>query len=122
MKELIIEWQRLVVDNETCPRCGSTEQEIEQAIKKLAEDGLSVALIKKELSKAEFDQLPQESNRLLINGRTIESWLTAKTGKSCCCDACGDAECRTIEYADRVYETIPAELIIKAALVAAQEG
>lgn len=31
-KVIKIEWQRLIVDKETCPRCGSTEQELEGEI------------------------------------------------------------------------------------------
>lgn len=122
MKTIKLEWQRLVIDNETCPRCGGTEEEIEKAIKALADQGIPASLTKKEISKNDFDLNPQESNRLLINGRTIEAWLAAKTGKSCCCDACGDADCRTIEYANQIYETVPAELIIKAALIATKEN
>lgn len=117
-KRIKIEWQRLIIDQATCPRCGGTEQEIETAVKGLKRKGIAVKLSKKEISKAEFDKNPQESNRILINGRTIEDWLTAKTGSSCCCDACGDAECRTVEVNEQVYETIPAELIVKAALEA----
>jgi len=33
MKTLIIEWQRLLDEHKkTCPRCGSTEQEVENAV------------------------------------------------------------------------------------------
>lgn len=35
-KTLVIEWQRLLDENkQTCPRCGSTEQEVEKAVKEL---------------------------------------------------------------------------------------
>ena len=121
MKKITIEWQRLTVSNETCPRCGGTEQELAKAVKALADQGITASLTKKEIGKKDFDLNPRESNRILINGRTIEAWLAAKTGTSCCCDACGDAECRTIEYSGQVYETVPAELIIKAAQNAAQK-
>ena len=111
---LKIEWQRLVIDDETCPRCGSTEEELDRAVSILKSEGYSIELSKKQISKAEFDAAPLESNRVLINGKTIEELLSAKTGSSCCCDACGDADCRTVEYNSKTYETIPADLIIEA--------
>jgi hypothetical protein len=117
-KSLKIEWQRLMVDKETCPRCGSTEQELDKAIKKLGQLGIKVDLHKKEISPAQFKKAPTESNRILIAGKPMEYWLSARTGKSPCCSACGDNECRTVEVEDQVYETIPTELIVQAALQA----
>ena len=32
---LKIKWQRLIFEGETCPRCGSTEKELEEAISTL---------------------------------------------------------------------------------------
>ena len=117
-KSVKIEWQRLIVDKGTCPRCGSTEQELDKAIKKLGRLGIKVELKKKEISPAQFKKAPTESNRILIAGKPLEYWLSAQTGKSPCCSACGDNECRTVEVEDQVYETIPAELIVKASLEA----
>lgn len=122
MKILKIEWQRLVINKDTCPRCGGTEKELEKAIKKLKGQDLVVEFSKKQISKDEFDKNPQESNKIIINGKPLEEWLTAKTGRSCCCDACGDEECRTLEIDQQVYETIPMELIVKAALIALKKG
>ncbi|MBE0504743.1 MAG: DUF2703 domain-containing protein [Desulfuromonadales bacterium] len=31
MKTITIAWQRLLSDGQTCPRCGSTETEVEKA-------------------------------------------------------------------------------------------
>jgi len=60
-----------------------------------------------------------QSNKILIAGKTLEEWVGAKTGQSKCCETCGDAECRTVEYADETHEAIPADLIVRAGLVAA---
>jgi hypothetical protein len=116
MKTVKIKWQRLISNKETCSRCRDTEAEIEHAVKELKKQKIKVKLAKKEINRREFEDNPQESNRIMINGKNMEEWLKAKTSSSCCCDACGDAECRTVEYDNRVYETIPAELIIRAAL------
>lgn len=126
MKTLIIEWQRLLDEtNRTCPRCGSTEQEVETAMGVLNRDlepfGINVILVKKAIDPASFRDNVLESNKILIAGKTLEEWLGAGTGQSPCCEVCGDAECRTVEYADRIHETVPAELIIKAGLRAASE-
>jgi len=123
-KILTISWQRLISDGNTCPRCGSTEDElgkaVEQLKKLLAPQGIEVNFEKKELTSEEFINDPIKSNRIIINGRLLEELVNAKTGSSQCCDVCGDEECRTVEIGDKVLETVPAELIVKAGLVAAE--
>lgn len=124
-KILRITWQRLVTDGNTCPRCGSTEDELEKAVGqlkgKLASSGVDVILKKTELSLAEFKKDPVSSNRIQINGRLLEDIIGAGTGQSQCCDACGDEECRTVEIKGESYETIPAEIIVRAGLIVAAE-
>jgi len=114
-KTLVISWQRLVSDGDTCPRCGSTEEELEKAVAqlkgKLGPKGISVILEKKEMTKEEFQQNPLGSNKILFNNVSLEDLLDAKAGHSKCCDVCGGEECRTIETEGKNYETIPAELI-----------
>ncbi|MBS1126283.1 MAG: ribonuclease [Nitrospirae bacterium] len=123
MKMLIIEWQRLLDErNKTCPRCGSTEQEVEKAVLSLKQTlksaGIDVSLVKKAINPQRFKKDVLQSNKILIAGKTLEEWLGAGTGQSPCCEVCGDAECRTVEYADQTHETIPADLIVKAGLLA----
>lgn len=124
-KTLEILWQRLLVDGATCPRCSSTEKEIEEAFSKLKDSfsylGINVILVKKELSLSEFKKEPLKSNQIWINNKLLEEYLEAKTGKSKCCDVCGPNDCRTVEIEGEIFESIPAELIIKAALLAAAE-
>ena len=125
MKILKIEWHRLVADGQTCPRCGATGKEVEKASRSLKRSlaplGIKVVLEKHELTPGAFQRDPSRSNRLLINGRPLEELLGLKVGQSPCCAPCGDAECRTFEIAGQVYETIPADLIIKAGLLAASQ-
>jgi hypothetical protein len=126
MKMLIIEWQRLLDEhNKTCPRCGSTEQEVEKAAaslnRVLKPFDINVSLIKKAIDPERFKEDVLQSNKILIAGKTLEEWLGAGTGQSRCCEVCGDAECRTVEYADQIHETIPADLIVKAGLLAASQ-
>ena len=125
MKKLIIRWQRLLDNNKTCPRCRKTEKEIEKAYKKLKEVfspiGIEVVLDKRERSMDVFKTNPLVSNQIWIMDKPIEEWLNANSGKSRCCDVCGDEECRTIELSGKTYESIPEALIIKACLLAAAD-
>jgi hypothetical protein len=125
MKVLTIKWQRLLTDKggKTCPRCSSTEKEIEKAVRilkqSLAPLGIEVILQKKALAPSAFNKDVLESNRIWIDDRPLEEWLSADVGQSLCCDVCDNAECRTIEVGNKTHETIPAHLIIKAVRAAA---
>jgi hypothetical protein len=126
MKRIIkIQWQRLLQQGETCPRCSSTEQELNDALTILKpilnQQHIEIVLEKKTITPAEFHQNPQASNLILINHRPLESYLGAKTGTSPCCDVCGTEQCRTVELNNRIYETIPAEIIVQAVLNAVTE-
>jgi hypothetical protein len=125
MKTLPILWQRLVTpEGKTCVRCGGTQDAIVQAMPKLQEAlrplGMEPVLETREIDPANFKGKPSESNRIWIAGRSIEDWLNASVGKSTCCSACG-ADCRTLEIENETFETIPEQLILKAALLAASQ-
>lgn len=122
MKTLNIKWQRLWVDGRTCERCGSTEEELEKALSllrsMLSPRGIEVVLEKGVLTFEEFRKYPLSSNRIWINGIPIEELLSGSEAESPCCDVCGPYNCRTLEIKGKVYESIPAELIVKAVLLA----
>lgn len=125
MKTLKIRWQRLLFEGETCPRCRSTEKELEKALftlrRSLGPLEIEVILEKEEIPPSKFKKDPLQSNRIWVNDRLLEDWIVGKVGQSLCCDVCGPSECRTVEVEGRVYETIPANLIIKAGLLAASQ-
>ncbi|HOO77222.1 MAG TPA: DUF2703 domain-containing protein [bacterium] len=121
--ELHIRWQRLVNrQGQTCDRCGTTETAVEDAVKKLRrslkELDIDVVLKKEPLSESAFLKDPLESNRIWIAGEAIEKWLSATSGQSKCCSTCGELDCRTITVDGKTYEAVPAELIVKAGLLA----
>lgn len=123
---LPIRWQRLVDEQgRTCDRCGTTEAATEDAVKKLRralkELNIDVVLEKAALSSSTFSKDPLESNRIWIAGKPIEEWLQATVGKSQCCGTCGDSECRTVTVDGKTYDAIPAELIVKAGLLASAQ-
>lgn len=123
--QLIIEWQRLMSDGRTCPRCGSTEEEVNKAVdllrQSLAHLDVGVVLEKIELSDEQFKKEPLQSNAIWINDRLLEDWLGGQADQSPCCDVCGPKECRTMIMGDDVYEVIPAEMVVKAGLLAAAQ-
>ena len=123
MKTLRITWQRLVTDNQTCERCGSTEAELEKAVCSLTEVlspmNIEIVLEKSEIPFGKFEKNPLESNRIWICDKTLEEWIGGIIGQSPCCGPCGTSECRTVAVDGTLYETIPADLIIKAGLLAA---
>ncbi len=126
MKTLRIKWQRLVDEQgETCDRCGATEAAVDETLRKLKSAlnplGIDVLLEKEALSPSTFSSAPLESNRIWISGKPLEEWLSATSGKSQCCSVCGDSDCRTLIVNGKTYEGIPAELIIKAGLLAASQ-
>ena len=122
-KFLHITWQRLVDDfSATCPRCNETEQNLDTAgdilHPVLVRKGIHIFVQKKCILPMAFNQNPLDSNRIFIEEKPLESWLNAETGKSPCCDACGDNDCRTLIYEGRIYEDIPVKLIVSGILEA----
>ena len=123
MKSLQILWQRLVSsDGKTCDRCNSTYQEIQRAVDKLREAlhplGIEPTLEIREIDEQTFKANPSESNRIWIAGKPLEEWVSAKVGSSPCCSVCGESPCRTVELEGTMFEAIPENLLIQAALVA----
>lgn len=123
MKTLRITWTRLVKDGRTCERCGATQGNVARAVEMLEGAlrplGMRPVLDEQVIDEAAFRAAPSESNRILIAGRALEDWLGASVGASPCCSVCGELPCRTTELEGHAYEAIPAELIVRAALVAA---
>jgi anti-sigma factor RsiW len=123
-KILVIRWQRLVDESkQTCPRCRTTEVELDEAVERLRRalapsDG-RVELEKTAIDQATFDADPLASNRIWIAGRPLEEWLEGSVGESPCSSSCGDRECRTVCIGADVYEAISADLIVRAGLRAA---
>ena len=126
MKPLRIVWQRLVsTAGQTCDRCGATHEGLQSATAKLKDAlaplGLEPTLETKEIDERSFQADPSLSNRIWIADRPLEEWLGATVGSSRCCSVCQDSACRTVEVGGTVFEAIPEELILKAALVAAAQ-
>lgn len=125
MKPLPLVWKRLVNEGATCPRCGSTQQNVISAVAKLKTAlhplGIEPVLETQVMDDAAFRANPSESNRIWIDGEPMEDWLGARPGSSPCCEVCGDLPCRTVEVDGITFDAIPEELIVRAAIVAASK-
>jgi hypothetical protein len=123
MRPLPILWKRLVKEGATCPRCGSTQESVVSAVKKLEAAlqplGIEPVLEMRAIDEMSFQADPSESNRIWIAGKPLEEWLGARVGASKCCSVCGDRSCRTMEIGDSTHEAIPEDLIVRAAMMAA---
>lgn len=124
MKNITIKWQRLVDETgQTCPRCSAAEDEVRKAARRLAlalmPRQIAVSLEDEVIDPAAFAADPSVSNRIWVGNRPLEDWVGANVGQSPCCGSCGDAECRTVEVDGEVYETIPADMIVLAGMMAA---
>ena len=126
MRMIKIEWHRLVDEKGVpCSRCESTEKAVDSAHLRLRCSleplGIETRIEKHELDENSFRENPRQSNRISIEGKTVEQWLNGNTGQTPCSGPCGDSDCRTIEIDGCIYEEIPEELIIRAGLLAAAE-
>lgn len=125
-KNLIIHWQRLIFEGNTCQRCGSTESELDKAVLRLKTKlnplGIKVILKKSKLTLKKFKNNPIESNRILFNNHSLEDLINARTGQSQCCDVCEGEKCRTLKIERESHEVVPADIIIKAGLIAVSKS
>jgi hypothetical protein len=121
-KRLEIEWKHFDVGGATCERCGSTGDALHSVIEELRRDfapaGMKINLTETLLDKTRI----AESNEIRMNGMLIEDLLTAGV-VSTDCPSCGTLAgestcCRAIEIDDEQYETLPPEMIKKAAYLA----
>jgi hypothetical protein len=126
-RTLSVAWQRLVDEKGgTCDRCGLTEQEVDKAVAALKTSlgalGIEVVLDKRAIDAETCAKDISQSNRIWIGGQTLEELLGAASGMSpcdSCCSMLSDAvECRTVVVDGQTYEAIPADLIVRAGLIA----
>lgn len=122
-KRITIEWRHLETERGTCERCSNTGAVLESVIEKLKKDGVEPVFKEVKLDSSRLS----ESNLVIINGRSVEDLLGAKTGSSdcpSCSDLVGEQSCcRTVITPDnQVHEALGETLILKAAKRAAGES
>ena len=128
-RAITLRWQRLVdAAGQTCERCGDTQTELQQAARTLRRclRPLNMNLVLKEapIDPQTCARDVSESNRIFVDDRPLEDWLGGKVGMSLCgfcCQEMGEnVQCRTVTVDDQTYEAIPATLIVRAGLLAAE--
>ena len=97
-----------------------TTGELKKAVEYLSEQGVVVTVEEVKMDVKEFAKSCSESNRIWVNDKPLEEVLEAKVGKSTCSGICEKhakgAECRTLVYGGKTFESVPAELIAMAGL------
>jgi len=120
---LVVEWRHIGRDIEnTCERCGETGKVVMDVVEQirpiLEEEGITVRFVETVLE----NEAIAESNSILFNGVPLEDLIkgievTSTPCTSCACITGQDgAECRAVEYNGERYESIPPDLIARAAL------
>lgn len=121
-RSLVLETTVLRVEGETCDRCGSTVEAARQAARELEAVlkpmGVRVTLLEHAATAGEIEA----SNTVLVNGRTAEEWLGASRVATDC-PSCGDLVgesvcCAAVEIDGEVHESLSAEQIREAGLIA----
>lgn len=121
MRELSIEWRHYEKNGATCVRCADTGKTLDEVMKLLAvelkDQGIQVNFTETLLQENEIAL----SNLILFNGVPLEDILEDASAlenpcPSCSCLTGKETSCRTLEHEGVIYESIPAELIRKAAL------
>ena len=125
---LTLKWQRLVDETgKTCRRCSDTQHEVRVAADILERSlrPLNMRLLVEELpmSPEAVAEDTSQSNRIFVEGRPLADWLGGTIGmspcESCCPELGQNVRCRTLTVDGNTYEAIPATLIVRAGLRAA---
>lgn len=118
---VVVELEYLVVDGETCDRCGDTRSGVRMAVAdaRAALPAIDVVLEERELDPTHL----ADSNRVLVNGHPAEEWLGG-TSLISECPSCselidGFACCREIEVGGVRTEAIGRDVVFDAIMAAA---
>ena len=120
-KHVTVEFEYLVVEGETCDRCGDSRAGVRAAVADALTmlPQLDIKLVERELAS---DRLA-DSNRVLVNGMPAEEWLGGTSAISSC-ESCSDLLstpvcCREVEVGGVRTEAISRELVLDAIMAAA---
>jgi hypothetical protein len=115
---MVIEWRHIGNDvSGTCDRCSRTGDAIQEVLEELQpyfrEKKVTVRFRERILPDSKIEQ----SNQVRLNGIPLEDYLAGSrvVQTPCCSCACitgqDGTECRAIGIGDKLYESLPAELL-----------
>ena len=123
-KEVVVAWNKCV-DKDAKPIncCGISEEQLKKAITMMEESGVKVALKVQQMTMDAEHKSCSAMPKATFNGKTMAELLNgeqvmAKCSKACAGHEGGKAECEMLKIGDKTYETIPAEMIAKAGILA----
>jgi len=119
-KVVVISYQKAVTEScKGCEKCGVDGKEIQKAADvlkdKLAAKKVKVKIVEKKNPAAKM-------SNLWVCDIPLETWLGAQTNTSSCGGCTNPTEkmtCNVMTVDGQNYETVPAELIVRAGLMAA---
>ena len=130
-KVLTIVWQHSPEkEGAKCENCLAKKEELKIAYESLRTSlpslGIQVAMKEEKPVATACGVAMTKSCGIFIGGRPLETWLGAQIGKSACgsgkgCGADGSAQCVSMKLGGKTYTVVPADLIVKAGLMAASE-
>lgn len=120
---VVVELEYLVVDGETCDRCGDTRVGVRTAVddarRLLAREAVTLELVERELAPEDL----ADSNRVIVNGRAAEEWLGGVSVMSdcpSCAEIVGEPSCcREIEIGGVRTEAVGHDVVFDAIMAAA---
>jgi hypothetical protein len=128
-RSIRIEWQHVGEDiANTCERCSATGSGLRQVLRDLepvlTRNNIRVDFKETILPPAQI----RDSNRILINGKAFENYLSGSriVETPCCSCSCVEGAdsvtCRAIDTPDGLYESIPVDLLRRVLLDVAEHG
>ena len=122
MRSLPILWKRLVKEGATCPRCGSTHENVVSAVKKL-EAALQPLGIEPVLETLAIDEtsFQADPSSPTASGSPASRWRNGWCPRRCkqMLHRSGDLPCRTMEIDGQHPQRSREDLIVRAAMMAA---
>ena len=130
-KVLTITWHNSPEkEGKKCDNCLVKKDEAKKAYESLKTSlsslGIQVVMKEEKAKAAACGMVISSSCGVTIAGKPLESWLGAEAGKSGCgsgkgCGAGGASQCASLVLAGKTYTVVPADLIVRAGLIAASE-
>jgi len=118
---LTIKWAEIVdEDGKPIEHCGVTNEQLQDAIKKLGEQNIAVKLDATRVTTKELGEKCHEANLMTINGQTLPTILGGEMVMADCPKPCGKhdhdkgQQCKLLKVGDKTYQTVPAEIIVMA--------